>query len=79
MSILNHENLVNIIECDTLEDGSAYIVMEFIPGETLEDVRLAGPVEDWMQVVRWGAQMCAGPRPCAFEGHRASRHETPRM
>ncbi len=60
MSILNHENLVNIIECDTLEDGSAYIVMEFIPGETLEDVRLAGPVEDWMQVVRWGAQMCAG-------------------
>lgn len=60
MSILNHENLVNIIECDTLEDGSAYIVMEFIPGETLEDVRLAGPVGDWMQVVRWGAQMCAG-------------------
>jgi len=60
MSILNHENLVNIIECDTLEDGSAYIVMEFIPGETLEEVRLAGPVADWMQVVRWGAQMCAG-------------------
>ncbi len=59
MSILNHENLVGIIECDTLEDGSAYIVMEFLDGESIEDVRLQGPTH-WRKVCQWGQQMAAG-------------------
>ncbi len=59
MSILNHENLVAIIECDTLEDGSAYIVMEFLDGESIEDIRLQGPTH-WKKVCQWGQQMAAG-------------------
>jgi serine/threonine protein kinase len=35
---LSHPNIVSIYDLGTNEDGSAYLVMEFVPGRTLESV-----------------------------------------
>jgi len=35
---LSHPNIVSIYDLGTNEDGSAYLVMEFVPGNTLESV-----------------------------------------
>ncbi len=35
---LSHPNIVSIYDLGTNEDGSAYLVMEFVPGKTLESV-----------------------------------------
>src|SRR5438874_906505 len=35
---LSHPNVVSIYDLGTNEDGSAYLVMEFVPGKTLESV-----------------------------------------
>src|SRR6476646_2042744 len=34
----SHPNVVSIYDLGTNEDGSAYLVMEFVPGKTLEAV-----------------------------------------
>ena len=34
-SKLAHPNIVEILDCDVLEDGRAFIVMEFLEGESL--------------------------------------------
>jgi serine/threonine protein kinase len=38
---LSHPNIVSIYDLGTNEDGSAYLVMEFVPGKTLESVMAA--------------------------------------
>src|SRR5260370_8412321 len=38
---LSHPNIVSIYDLGTNEDGSAYLVMEFVPGKTLESVLAA--------------------------------------
>lgn len=38
---LSHPNIVSIYDIGTNEDGSAYLVMEFVPGKTLESVLAA--------------------------------------
>src|SRR5204862_198289 len=35
---LSHPNIVSIYDLGTNQDGSAYLVMEFVPGKTLEAV-----------------------------------------
>jgi serine/threonine-protein kinase len=47
-SMIRHPGIVEILDCDTLPDGSAFIVMEFLEGETLSGTlaregRLAPP------------------------------------
>jgi serine/threonine protein kinase len=42
---LSHPNIVSIYDLGTNADGSAYLVMEFVPGKTLESVMAAqGPL-----------------------------------
>src|SRR5207247_10892287 len=37
-------------------DGQLYLVMDCIPGKTLEELLQAGPVP-WQRVARWGAAL----------------------
>ena len=35
LTMLDHENVVRVFDCDTLDDGSPYLVMELLRGSTL--------------------------------------------
>lgn len=56
---LNHPNLPNVSDFFE-EGGKAYLVMEFVEGQTLEDVQdqAAGPLDE-KQVMGWAFQLCA--------------------
>lgn len=41
---IGHPNIVNINDFGTIEDGSAYLAMEFLDGVTLAQVMQAGPI-----------------------------------
>ena len=56
MRKLNHPGVVQIYEVDELPDGSSVIVMEYMKGRSLEDIRLDGPTRDWKKVAEWGAK-----------------------
>ncbi|MCC6547781.1 serine/threonine protein kinase [Candidatus Sumerlaeota bacterium] len=56
MRKLNHPGVVGIYEVDELPDGSSVIVMEYMKGRSLEDIRLDGPTKDWKKVAEWGAK-----------------------
>ncbi|MEO8376460.1 MAG: protein kinase [Candidatus Sumerlaeota bacterium] len=56
MRKLNHPGVVQIYEVDELPDGSSVIVMEYMKGRSLEDIRLDGPTKDWKLVAEWGAK-----------------------
>jgi len=58
MASLSHPNLVQVYDVGELE-GVPYLVQEFVEGETLEDVLLAGPVAA-PKAARWIAQAAEG-------------------
>lgn len=59
MSTLNHPSIVTVFESETLSDGAMFIVMEFVEGSTLEDLRTERPPGDWRQVLAWTRELAA--------------------
>jgi eukaryotic-like serine/threonine-protein kinase len=60
VSLLQHPNVVQIVDFDTTEQGEPYIVMEFLAGESLE-LRLARqPILPLDFVVRVATQVASG-------------------
>ncbi len=57
MRKLTHPGVVSIYDVEELPDGSSVIVMEYMKGRSLEDIRLEGPVKDWKKVAEWGAKI----------------------
>jgi serine/threonine protein kinase len=56
---LNHPNILDVVDWDTLEDGSPCMVMEYLRGEDLsERVRLGGPLT-WPIFARIADQVLA--------------------
>ncbi|MEM9493228.1 MAG: serine/threonine-protein kinase, partial [Myxococcota bacterium] len=51
---LNHPNIVQVHDINSLPDGSSYLVMEFLEGESLGDRMARGPIplEQTMAFVR---------------------------
>lgn len=58
LSQLNHPNVATIYDFDT-QEGVDFLVMEYIPGETLSDKLCQGPVSE-KEVVRLGLQLVEG-------------------
>ena len=60
-NIVDHPGLVKIFEANTLPDGTAYLVMEFLDGETLSSRmrRYHGPMPE-LEVRRIGWQLASG-------------------
>ncbi len=58
LSRLNHPNLATVHDFDT-DNGVDFLVMEFIPGDTLETRIAAGPLDE-AEVVRIGEQVATG-------------------
>ena len=58
---LSHPNLVTIFDVKQDGDGDHWIIMEFVPGETLDEAlrRHAGPLP-MEEVLRWMRGLCAG-------------------
>jgi serine/threonine protein kinase len=44
LAALNHANILAVLDIGTAEDGTPYLVSEFLEGETLRDKLAAGPV-----------------------------------
>lgn len=57
-SRLGHPNIVTIIDNNSLPDGTPYLVLEFLAGQTLDDALAAGPfsVERTLAIAR---QLCS--------------------
>jgi len=58
---LNHPNIVSVYDRGEAEDGSYYIAMEYVPGGTLKDRILDGPM-DAGEAVRLGVQIAEALR-----------------
>lgn len=58
LAALNHPALARVHDI-FVEDGHHYLVMEYVPGYTLEDEMMAlqHPVE-WRRVIEWGIALC---------------------
>ena len=55
---LHHPALTRLFEI-FVEDGKHYLVMEYVPGHTLEEELLAaGKPLEWQRVARWGVELC---------------------
>lgn len=55
---LNHPALTRLFEI-FVEEGKHYLVMEYVPGHTLEEELLAaGQPLEWKNVARWGIELC---------------------
>ncbi|GHO99171.1 hypothetical protein KSF_092190 [Reticulibacter mediterranei] len=76
---LNHPNLPNVSDFFE-EGGKAYLVMEFVEGQTLENIQeqAAGPLDE-KQVMDWAFQLCAvlhylhdRPQPIIFRDMKPS-------
>jgi serine/threonine protein kinase len=65
---LSHPNVVSIYDLGTNEDGSAYLVMEFVPGKTLESVMAAQGVLPLARVGVWAGDLANA----LHRAHRAS-------
>ncbi len=58
LSKLNHPNIATIFDFDT-DDGTDFLVMEYVPGATLNDSLAAGSLPQ-DEIARLGAQMAEG-------------------
>lgn len=58
ISSLNHPNICTLYDVGH-QDGTDYLVMEFLEGETLADRLKKGPLQP-DQVLKWGAEICEG-------------------
>ena len=58
LSKLSHPNIATVHDFD-VQDGVTFLVMEFIPGETLDKMLSGGPLSE-KEVVRLGAQLAQG-------------------
>src|SRR5262249_5667251 len=58
-SRLDHENIVNVVNFGVSDDGTVYLIMEFLKGETLNQILAKGPLpfDDILRVV---VPMCRG-------------------
>ena len=58
LAALNHPSLARVRDI-FVEDGHHYLVMEYVPGYTLEDEMMAlqHPIE-WRRAVEWGMTLC---------------------
>lgn len=58
LAALNHPALARVRDM-FVEDGHHYLVMEYVPGYTLEDemMSLQHPIQ-WRRVVEWGVALC---------------------
>jgi serine/threonine protein kinase len=54
---LSHPNIVSIYDLGTNENGSAYLVMEFVPGKTLESVMATQGVLPLSRVGVWAGDL----------------------
>src|SRR6266478_1047391 len=54
---LSHPNIVSIYDLGANEDGSAYLVMEFVPGKTLESVMAAQGALPLARVGVWAGDL----------------------
>jgi len=54
---LSHPNIVSIYDLGTNEDGAAYLVMEFVPGKTLESVLAAQGALPLSRVGVWAGDL----------------------
>ncbi|AUX34973.1 MULTISPECIES: serine/threonine-protein kinase [Sorangium] len=60
VNIINHPGIVRVFDSGELEDGSPYIVMEYLDGRGLRDwVQAVPPAERPRQVVRLGYQIAS--------------------
>jgi serine/threonine protein kinase len=57
LGMLSHPNIVSIYDLGTNEDGSAYLVMEFVPGKTLESVLAAQGALPLSRVGVWAGDL----------------------
>jgi serine/threonine-protein kinase len=58
LSKLNHPNIETVFDFDT-QDGTDFLVMEFIPGETLDKKLAGGPLPE-REISRLGMQLAEG-------------------
>src|ERR1700746_1314630 len=58
LSSLNHPHICHLYDVGS-QDGIAYLVMEYLEGETLADRLLKGPLP-LEQVLCYGIEICAG-------------------
>ena len=58
LSKLNHPDIATIHDFDT-QQGMDFLVMEYIPGVTLNDKLAGGPLPE-NEVLRLGMQLCEG-------------------
>src|SRR5258708_17404791 len=65
---LSHPNIVSIYDLGTNENGSAYLVMEFVPGKTLESVMAAQGALPLARVGVWAGDLANA----LHRAHRAS-------
>ena len=66
LSKLNHPNIETVFDFDT-QDGVDFLVMELIPGVTLDKKLEAGPLPE-KEVVRLGGQLAEGLAAAHAEG-----------
>jgi serine/threonine protein kinase len=57
LGMLSHPNIVSIYDLGTNQDGSAYLVMEFVPGKTLESVLAAQGALPLSRVGVWAGDL----------------------
>ena len=73
-ALVNHEGIANVFDYGE-EDGSAYLVMELVPGEALSTILEREHVLSTDKVLDIVAQTAVGPPGRARRGPRAPRHQ----
>ena len=73
---LNHRNIITVFDFDQADDGSLYIVMEYVAGKSLSGLIQDGPI-NLRRVMRLGVQIAEGLRAAHVAGviHRDIKPE----